>query len=233
MQGDKPVCNGAIISPHYVLTTSVCAGLPRVDAVRAGFGRLRLPGNEHTVAKRIVFHETEEEDNHLGAKHHNVALIRVKRPFKFDETRQPIRLFEAGEKIRAGTEAVVTGWGWTKWTMDKPTERLQSLAVRVVDQQSCDETYWDRGLDGVHDGKMCARAEAEKCVAIGDYGGPLVVDGRLAGLWCGGNGCGDPGLPAVYTDVMHYREWIDKHAVELSDLQDDEEISNWLDHVEL
>jgi secreted trypsin-like serine protease len=42
----------------------------------------------------------------------------------------------------------------------------------------------------------------------GDSGGPLTREGVLVGLVQGGVGCGLKGVPAIYTRVDRYADWI-------------------------
>ncbi|XP_057375239.1 trypsin Blo t 3-like [Daphnia carinata] len=44
-----------------------------------------------------------------------------------------------------------------------------------------------------------------------DSGGPLLVDGVLAGITSYGRGCADPNYAGVYTRVSNYVGWIAKH----------------------
>ncbi|KAJ8868918.1 hypothetical protein PR048_030459 [Dryococelus australis] len=48
-------------------------------------------------------------------------------------------------------------------------------------------------------------------VAIkGDSGGPLMLDGRQVGIMSWIENCIPTNMPAVYTRVSHYRDWISK-----------------------
>jgi len=65
----------------------------------------------------------------------------------------------------------------------------------------------------LHAGEVCAGGEAGKDTCEGDGGSPLVcqaVSGRwhVVGLVSWGIGCGEEGLPAIYTNVFHYIDFI-------------------------
>ena len=59
---------------------------------------------------------------------------------------------------------------------------------------------------------MCAgnytHGGADFC--LGDWGGPLVCDGMLAGLasWGHEDVCGEPFSPGVYTEIAYFQDWI-------------------------
>lgn len=236
MEGGKVVCNGAIISPHYVLTTEYCANLFWVDSIRVGFANVDSPaGGKHRLDKKVKFYETYKQSdsvNRLGFNPNNIAVIRVKEPFKFDETCQPVEMFEYGEQVPVGADAKVSGWGWTHYAITERTKRLQGFTVKVVDRVACNESYKMSDVKGVHDGQICAGVDG-KCVTLGDWGAPMVVGGRLAGLWSYSKTCGQPDLPSIYTDVSFYRRWIDRYAVDLLEFLKSRKNNKSHDHVEL
>lgn len=70
-------------------------------------------------------------------------------------------------------------------------------------------------LEGFKDeGMICAsnpkNYEVDSCQ--GDSGGPLICDEKVYGIVSFGRGCGEPNNAGIYTDVYHFREWIDKNS---------------------
>ena len=133
------------------------------------------------------------------------------------------RDFDPGEALR------VTGWGWmgrrevrdavsrrdsAKQLQRNPAD-LQQLSLNVLPDALCAKEYG--ALYGP--GALCAgtlaadgRIETGKDSCQGDSGGPLTreEDGgvrHLVGLVSNGKGCG-AGIPALYTRVSHYDDWI-------------------------
>lgn len=58
-------------------------------------------------------------------------------------------------------------------------------------------------------GMLCVSSlkDQEVDTCSGDSGGPLICNLKLVGLVSYGYGCA-AGVPGVYTDVWHYRNWI-------------------------
>jgi len=93
---------------------------------------------------------------------------------------------------------------------------LQYVEMPIVDRETCQADY--SGINGVGEGMICAGVpEGGVSACSGDSGGPLSCpreDGSqyLAGIVSWGMiPCGQPNMPSVYTNVGHFRDWIDEH----------------------
>lgn len=109
----------------------------------------------------------------------------------------------AGDPAYApGTQAMVSGWGDTTGG-GTYAHRLHAARVRVLPDDMCARAF-PGGPDGAYQAAtmLCAgEAGGGPDACQGDSGGPLVAGGRLIGLVSWGSGCGQPGLPGVYTRV--------------------------------
>ena len=191
-----------------MVTAGHCVGSPAdYLTVRAGSSLKGQGGSVHQVQK-VVRHEKYVTNNY-GIPVNDVALLRVKEPFQFDNTRKPINLFEQDEEAAGGVKSVITGWGNTG--KGSPIQ-LQTVTVPIVTKELCDKAYKSYG--GLPKGQICAAYynEGGKDACQGDSGGPLTIEGRLAGIVSWGNGCAKPFFPGVYTEVAAFREWINEHA---------------------
>lgn len=89
---------------------------------------------------------------------------------------------------------------------------LQFLEVPIVDSRSCNETYVHHDFGSVPEGHVCAGyvPDGGRVPCAGDEGGPLVVQGRLAGVVSYIRKCFFTSYPVLYTDVAYYNEWISR-----------------------
>lgn len=222
-------CQGAILSKSWIVTTGLdCVKIRdswiETDdddfVVQAGTDAMRKNGSVHQIEK-IISHPGYNDSwlyhsNIIPVTVNNIVLIRVKEPFKFDRTRQPVELLK--EKPTPGTLANLTGFGEIKGY--KSPENLQFIEIPVIELHKCNQTY--EGYPGKfpRQGFICAGfddKEHEKGghnACWGDVGGPLVVRGRLAGLVSAIRRCTRPRNPVMYTDIGFYREWIDQYIRE-------------------
>ncbi len=104
--------------------------------------------------------------------------------------------------------ALVGGWGYTDLNGTQP-KQLQSVHVKVVDKAECEKIY--EGVWTYLEDKVCALGKERgkfQTTFGGDSGGPLIIDGKLAGIVSHGKDYSFE-APSGYTEVSYYRDWID------------------------
>lgn len=198
-------CSGGIISKLWVLTSASCT-ISIGTKIRAG-SSFYNNGSIH-IAVQLIKHEKfhwMDYPNRISVN--DIQLVRVNRPFEFDRTRQPMKLFEAGEKVNSGFQGNLAGWGFTE--DNQFSLNLRSVLVPIVSKKKCSEKIY--ALGGFPIGQICAGYEEggpDACLL--DTGSPLAVSGRIVGFVSWAYGCGASGYYGIYTEVAAYRSWIDK-----------------------
>ncbi|MBF6167611.1 serine protease [Streptomyces gardneri] len=183
-------CGGALIAPDQVITAAHCVApaQPLTQTLTVTFGRDDLHGRDgNTVQVRDVrihpdFRTTGPETTTVY--HDDVAILTLDHPQPGPTI--PIAAPTSG----AGT---VLGWGATSET-DENNTRLRAASVPLVTDAECAAAY---GPAFDPQTMLCAGTAAD--AARYDDGGPLLVDGRLAGVASWGEGTARPGFPGVYT----------------------------------
>ncbi|XP_014216179.1 trypsin epsilon-like [Copidosoma floridanum] len=204
------ICGGAIISAEFIVTASHCVSDPvSFLKIRAGSSFRLFGGSVHTV-KEVYRHEDFWMNEHDNA-FYDIAVIRVKESFHFDDTRLPIKLFDAGEKLQPGALAVLSGWG--ELEDGRLPVQLQAVVLPIVQKEVCENAY-KKLQGGIGEDQICAGYQglARKDACHGDSGSPLVVDDRLAGIVTYGEDCAHPDYPGVYSEIAFFHKWIEERV---------------------
>lgn len=207
-------CGGALISTRYVITAAHCTdGLKAANiTIRLGAHNIQEPSENvrDIEVSRIREHPGFQKDTFMN----DIAVLRLKRPVKFDEYIRPVCLPERDDESYFGKNAVATGWG-TQTFGGPYSEVLREVKLVVWNNTECDNRF----AQPITEVFLCAgpkKRQGDACQ--GDSGGPLMVQSTskqwiLVGVISWGIKCGEPGVPGIYTRIPHFLDFIYEHAV--------------------
>jgi len=165
------------------------------------------------IGSSLRMHSDFGADSNGGAEN-DIAVIKLKRPIKFNDAIRPICLPSQGAPIPSGKTCVVVGWGRdSSQNSGSFPSTLQQLYLPVHPAGTCQRSWSSSYKENQ---MICAGSlNGDSGSCQGDSGGPLACkesDGRwtLHGVvsWGMGGGCLAPNKPSVYTRVSSYASWI-------------------------
>jgi len=216
------LCGGAIVNCNHIVTAAHCVKslYPEEITVRIGdwdaSANSELYEHETHDVSDIFIHERFYE----GSLHNDIAIIRLMKKIDWKNYPHvaPVCLPEYQKLPLPGKKCWVTGWGKDAFLSDGSYQSiLQEVDVNLVDSKICESALRQAGLGNrfsMHESWLCAGGEEGKDACSGDGGGPLVCGtedqggARLAGLVSWGVGCGERGVPGVYTNIANFVSWI-------------------------
>lgn len=201
-------CGGSIYSAKIIVTAAHC-----LQTVTASMMRVRAGSsfwNSGGVLINVAAFQNHEDYN-PSTMANDIAIVRLVSSLTFSSTIQAIDL--VSKAPANGATATVSGWGTTSFGSASIPSQLNFIEVKIVDTIQCASSAYGYGSE-IKPSMICAYT-IEKGACQGDFGGPMVSGGLLAGVASWGYGCAKSDFPSVYANIVELRSWIIDTAANL------------------
>ncbi|NWI03068.1 GRAB protein, partial [Tichodroma muraria] len=187
-------CGGFLIRPDVVLSAAHCItvilGAHNVSDQEPSQQRIRVG--------RWVIHS---KYSNVGFKN-DIALLKLKSKARINKNVQLISFPRSNERVRAGAECSVSGWGWTSVTGDR-SNVMREVELKVQNEATCQQKFHNYQRQSM----ICVGDKhSEKASYRGDSGGPLVCNQKAHGIISHGHKYHL--FPEVVTKISYFEPWI-------------------------
>ncbi|CAG5131292.1 unnamed protein product [Candidula unifasciata] len=215
------LCGGALLSQHWIVTTTNCVGSPFIGNLSVVVGDRILeaddPGEQTFNVSNVVLHQNYT----VGSFAYDIALLKIElvnnSGIEFNKYVQPICLPRTGEVVYPGERLAISGLGniFGGNTSVPPLTVLEKGEIEGISHKSCQERL---PYNLIESNMECANRVPSFSPSCRDdlgeattmqLGGSRVLIGLVTPV----SGCSNLMDPVVLTKVIDFVLWIDKMTV--------------------
>ncbi|KAK8728788.1 hypothetical protein OTU49_008939, partial [Cherax quadricarinatus] len=214
------VCGAALVDSQHLVTAAHCITGLSPGELKVRLGEWDVGGDTefYRYVESPVLGLYPHPEFYAGNLNNDIAIVRIQTPVDFvtNPHISPVCMPDRFSSF-SGQRCYVSGWGKDAFgNRGNFQHLLKEVDLPVIDQSVCQSALRNTRLGPqftLHSGMICAGGEEGKDACEGDGGSPLVchnLDGsmQIAGLVSWGVGCGQRGVPGVYTNIPYYLDWI-------------------------
>jgi plasminogen len=217
--GDHIVCGGTIVTKKVVIGAAHCISQFSADEIKFTAGhtkgfhaRTQKSSYQFSTVNRAIAHP-----DYNKYFHNDIALFELNFPFTWTDYVRPACLPSPEFVPSVNGRCVVSGFG------KGSNDALNHAVIPIWEKQSCENILesqggWSwTGLPIDHASQICAGYQPGGIDACqGDSGGPFVCKTNHGWVATGavsyGYGCAQKNMPAIYSNIPMYHDWIHGHS---------------------
>ncbi|CAF4112626.1 unnamed protein product [Rotaria magnacalcarata] len=214
-RNDQHQCGASLITTSHVITAAHC--VKHIESLSQLSLNFDTRNKSNIGQLRNISHVYIHPEYDQRSFTNDIAILRLDKPVDLNNSNVALLCLpsksdfnlEKAEYPPIGENLIAIGWGTTDPYTRIPTDILQQVTIRAIDQNefACYDIIYDTKV------QFCAGLlESRKDTCQGDSGGPLMLFKKgiwvLAGVTSYGSVCANPNTAGVYTRIARYVSYI-------------------------